>query len=74
MICEEPLTVLTVNAAAARLLKRTRYGATVSEIAAGLGLSEERVLKLCEYFRGRGLLEVRRAAVRPPSLAPLGHA
>ena len=36
VICEEPLTVLAINAAAARLLKRTRYGATISEIAAGL--------------------------------------
>ena len=71
VICEEPLTVLTVNAAAARLLKRTRYGATISEIAAGLTLSEERILELCEYFRGRGLLEVRRASAGsglPPSV------
>jgi mycofactocin glycosyltransferase len=60
VICEEPLTVLTVNAAAARLLKRTRYGAAVPDIAAGSGLTEERVLELCEYFRGRGLLEVGR--------------
>jgi mycofactocin glycosyltransferase len=65
VICEEPLTVLTVNAAAARLLKRTRYGATVRDIADGLGLTEERVLELCEYFRGRGLLDVGRAAVSP---------
>ena len=36
MICEEPLTVLTVNAAAARLLKGTRYGATVADLASGL--------------------------------------
>jgi mycofactocin system glycosyltransferase len=65
VICEEPLVVLTINAAAARLLKRTRCGAGISDIAAGLGLSEERVLKLCEYFRGRGLLEVSRSAVDP---------
>ena len=69
VICQEPLTVLSVNAAAARLLKRTRYGATISEIAAGLTLPEERILRLCEYFRGRGLLEVRRAPVAA-DLAP----
>ncbi len=69
VICEEPLTVLTVNAAAARLLKRTRYGATIADMAAGLTLSEERILGLCEYFRRRGVLEVRRAAVGP-DLAP----
>lgn len=62
VISEEPLTVLTVNAAAARLLRGTRYGAGITEIAAGLGLSEDRVLTLCEYFRGRGLLDVRRAS------------
>ena len=61
VICEAPLTVLTVNAAAARLLKRARYGATVTDMAAGLTLTEERILGLCEYFRGRGVLEVRRA-------------
>ena len=61
IVCEEPLAVLTVNAAAVRLLKRTRYGASISDITAGLGLSEERVFELCEYFRRRGLLEVRRA-------------
>jgi mycofactocin system glycosyltransferase len=61
VICEEPLTVLTVNAAAARLLKGTRYGATIADLATGLGLSDERVLTLCEYFRGRGIVDVRRA-------------
>jgi mycofactocin system glycosyltransferase len=61
VICEEPLAVLTVNSAAVRLLRATRHGAAVSEMASGLGLSEERVLTLCEYFRGRGLLDVRRA-------------
>jgi mycofactocin glycosyltransferase len=61
VVCEEPLTVLTVNSAAARLLRGTRNGATISEIAAGLTLSDERVLALCEYFRSRGLLDVRRA-------------
>ncbi len=63
VVCEEPLTVLTVNAAAARLLKRTRHGATVAELAQGLAVSEERIFELCEYFRGRGILEVRHAPV-----------
>ena len=65
VVCAEPLVVLSVNAAAARLLKRTRHGASISDIADGLGLTEERILKLCEYFRGRGLLEVHRAPVEP---------
>ena len=66
--------MLTVNAAAARLLKRTRYGATISDIAAGLGLSEERVLTLCEYFPRAGR-RARRPAARPsePRFRPLGH-
>jgi mycofactocin glycosyltransferase len=67
VICEEPLTVLTVNAAAIRLLEATRTGTTISELASGLRLPEERVLTLCEYFRGRGLLDVRRA---PEPTAP----
>ena len=65
VVCEAPLVVLTVNAAAARLLKRTRHGAGVADIADGLGLPEERILKLCEYFRARGVLEVSRAPVGP---------
>jgi mycofactocin glycosyltransferase len=75
VICEEPLTVLTVNAAAARLLKGTRYGATIADLASGLALSGERVLTLCEYFRGRGILDVRRApADAAPGRAPgSGH-
>jgi mycofactocin glycosyltransferase len=67
VVCEEPLTVLTVNAAAVRLLRGTRYGATVADIASGLELSAERVLTLCEYFRGRGILDVRRAPAAPPA-------
>jgi mycofactocin system glycosyltransferase len=63
VICVEPLTVLTVNAAAARLLKRARGAATVGDIASGLNVPEERIFSLCEYFRARGILEVRRAAV-----------
>jgi mycofactocin glycosyltransferase len=62
VVSEEPLTVLSVNAAAARLLERTRGGAALPDLVAGLALPEERVLALCEYFRGRGLLDVRRAA------------
>lgn len=68
VICEEPLTVLTVNAAAARLLRAMRHGASVNEIAAGLGVSEQRVFKLSEYFRGRGLLDVRRATAETDPL------
>jgi mycofactocin system glycosyltransferase len=63
VVCEEPLAVLTVNDAAARLVEKTRGGAIVSELAAELRLQEERVLTFCEYLRGRGLLDVRRAPV-----------
>ncbi len=65
VICEEPLAVLKVNASAARLLRATRTGATVGDMASGLGLPEEKVLNLCEYFRGRGLLDVTRASAPP---------
>jgi mycofactocin system glycosyltransferase len=70
VICEEPLSVLTVNAAAARLLRRARHGATVAEMAEGLAVSAERLFELCEYFRGRGILQVRRAAAGGESPAP----
>ncbi len=63
VVCEEPLTVLTVNTAAARLLKRTRHGAAVADLAQGLAVPEERIFELCEYFRSRGVLDVRRASV-----------
>ena len=67
VVCEAPLVVLTINTAAARLLKRARHGASVADMAAGLGLSEERVFMFCEYFRGRGVLDVRRAAAGLPA-------
>ena len=53
-----PLSALRVNVAAARLLERLRGGATVDALAAGLSLTPERCLELCETFRRRGLLEV----------------
>ena len=62
VVCASPLTVLTVNAAAARLLERARTGAAVTDLGAELGVTEERVLALCERLRSRGLLEVSRAA------------
>ncbi len=59
---ESPLVALTVNAGAARLLEKTREGASVAEIA-GCEVSGERVFHLCEYFRSRGILEVGRVEV-----------
>ena len=58
VICDVPLSVLRVNEAAARLLSRTRHTASVTQLAAALALDEERTLRLCEYFRGKGLLDV----------------
>lgn len=63
VVSQSPLTVLTVNAAAARLLEGARGGASVADIASETGTPEERTLTLCEYFRGRGILEVGRAAL-----------
>ena len=65
VVSELPLSVVTVNAAAARLLEQTRHGASIADIAAGLRTAEERVFTLCEYFRGRGILEVGRTAADP---------
>ncbi len=56
---EVPLSVVAVNAGAARLLRLTVGGATVAALAAALDTDGERVLRLCEYFRHRGLLEAR---------------
>jgi len=53
-----PLTALRVNAAAARLLEVTRGGASVSALAAALGIADERCLEFCEQFRRRGILEL----------------
>jgi mycofactocin system glycosyltransferase len=53
-----PLYVVRINAAAAELLRRTRQGARVNELAAAFRVSEERVFGLCERFRARGILEV----------------
>lgn len=62
-VSDLPLSVVGVNAAAARLLALTREGAAVTDLARTLGVDEERTLKLCEYFRGRGMLDV--TALRP---------
>jgi mycofactocin system glycosyltransferase len=61
-----PLSVLRVNAAAARLLERTRGGVPVGRLAADLALPEERTLELCEGFRRRGILEVGAATAGGP--------
>lgn len=65
VVCRSPLNVLLVNEAAARLLDHCRRGASVSTLAAVLGLDEERVLTLCEHFRSRGILEVGRPILDP---------
>jgi mycofactocin system glycosyltransferase len=57
--------VVTVNAAAARLLRRTRHGASIVDLAAELRTPDERIFALCEHLRGRGFLEVCRAAPDP---------
>ncbi len=57
-VSELPLAVIRVNAAAARLLELTRGGCRVADLAAALSAGEERILQLCEYYRGRGMLDV----------------
>jgi mycofactocin system glycosyltransferase len=70
VVSPSPLYVVDVNAAAARLLQRTRGGATVSELAVAFRVSEERILYLCERFRRRGVLDVERVAAVPDSTVP----
>ncbi len=65
-ICDLPLSVVSINAAAARLLTLTRGGVGVTALAAALSVDEERVLKLCEYFRGKGMLDVTSTRLDPP--------
>ncbi len=65
VVSELPLSVVTVNASAVRLLERTRDGASITDIAAELRIPEERIFTLCEYFRGRGILEVGRSSPDP---------
>ena len=57
-VCALPLTVLRTDARVARLLAATAGGAGLAELACDLGVGEERALRLCEYLRGRGLLDV----------------
>ena len=57
-VCDLPLAVLRLDGRAARLLESTAVGAAVDELAAGLGMDPEQVVRLCEYFRSRGLLDV----------------
>jgi len=65
LICESPLTVLTVNSAAARLLESARRGITVSALSTAGNMDEERVFAFCERLRSLGILDVRRASVDP---------
>ena len=58
---EVPLSVVAVNSAAARLLRAAVGGASLGELAAAARTDPDRVLRLCEYFRRRGLLEARSA-------------
>jgi mycofactocin system glycosyltransferase len=69
-ICDLPLSVVNVNAAAARLLTLTRGGVDVTALAAALSVGEEKVLKLCEYFRGKGLMDVT-SAPPDPAVTPM---
>lgn len=71
VVCEAPLTVLTVNAAAVRLLERARRGASVGELAALSGTDEERVFALCERLRGRGILQAAPAPADPAFAPPI---
>jgi hypothetical protein len=80
VVSGSPLSVLTINAAAARLLERTRQGASIADIAAEshaagdaevLQGTEERLFALCEHFRARGILEVGRAPVDPDFAPPV---
>jgi mycofactocin glycosyltransferase len=58
VVSELPLAVLSINHAAARLLELTRPGIPVADLAAALGLPEEKILLLCERLRRREVLEV----------------
>jgi mycofactocin system glycosyltransferase len=57
-VCDLPLAVLRLDRRSARLLEMTAAGVAVDELAAGLCTDPERVVRLCEYFRSRGLLDV----------------
>ena len=65
-ICDLPLSVVNVNAAAARLLTLARGGVDVTALAAALSVGEEKVLTSCEYFRGKGMMDVTSAPPDPP--------
>jgi mycofactocin system glycosyltransferase len=58
-VCDLPLAVLRLDRHSARLLEMTSGAVGVDELAAGLGMDPERVVRLCEYFRSRGLLDVK---------------
>ncbi len=65
VVCSLPLSVMSVNAGAVRMLEAARQGATVTRLATAVGTDEERVLRLCERFRSRGILEVVGAQADP---------
>lgn len=73
-VCELPLAVIRVNATAAKLLELTRGGRRVADLAAALATDEERILRVCEYYRARGMLDVDLAvaaeAAGPPAAGP----
>jgi mycofactocin system glycosyltransferase len=57
-VCDLPLAVLRLDRRSARLLEMTAGGVTIDDLAVGLGMDAERVVRLCEYFRSRGLLDI----------------
>ena len=56
-VCDLPLAVLRLDRRSAQLLEMTAGGAVVDDLAADLDIGPERVVRLCEYFRSRGLLD-----------------
>ncbi|MHB1343935.1 MAG: mycofactocin biosynthesis glycosyltransferase MftF [Thermoleophilia bacterium] len=71
-VCELPLAVIRVNAAAAKLLELTRGGRRVADLAAALSTDEERILRVCEYYRARGMLDVDLAVAAEAGGPPAG--
>jgi len=68
VISEIPLNIVKVNERAVRILKLCNGKRSVKEIAETIGVSEEYIFKICDYFNKKGVLQVKQAhaAENPP--------
>jgi mycofactocin glycosyltransferase len=61
VVCDSPLFVVRISLRAAHILKTSDGTQSISQISSKLGVTENTVLTICEYFNSKGILETVKA-------------